>query len=277
MRTPEPVWLVDASIYVFRAWFTWPDSHKNSQGQAINAVLGFMDFVDELLRQEQPALIAFAFDESLESAHRKVLYPDYKANRESAPESLRYQFVLCRRYLRALGIKEAASQYYEADDIIATWAQQVDRFVVVSADKDLAQLVGEQDIWYDYARQNRLNRKAVYKKFGVYPEQIADQLALAGDKADNIPGVPGIGMATAAKLLRYFGNLDQMLASLHQVGKMKFRGAARIEALLREYQQHILVYRQLTGLVRDIDGLACDFGRQEPDENEMQRLMKEIA
>lgn len=277
MNDSAHVYLIDASIYVFRAWFTWPDSLKNRDGQSVNAVRGFMHFVDEFLSREQPEKIAFAFDESLQSSHRKQCYPAYKANRPSAPENLRYQFALCRRYIRALGIVEAASKHYEADDLIASWALQASSFTVVSADKDLAQLITEGDYWYDYVRDNRLDYKQIYKKFGVYPEQIADQLALAGDKADNIPGVPGIGMATAAKLLRYFGSLDNLLHSLEQVGKMKFRGAARVQALLEEHKAMIPIYRQLTGLVTNVSGLEHNLSRQVVNENELEDLMSLVT
>lgn len=276
MNNTPCAYLVDASIYVFRAWFTWPDSHKNAQGESVNAVKGFIHFVDELLEQEQPEYIAFAFDESLQNSHRKHIYPAYKANRASAPENLRYQFQLCRRYVRALGMVEAASAQYEADDLLASWAQQAECFTVVSADKDLAQLIGEQDHWYDYVRQVILDRKGVFKKYGVYPEQIADQLALAGDKADNIPGVPGIGMATAAKLLRYFGSLEQLLESIDQVGKMKFRGAAKVQAYLQEHKKMIPIYRQLTGLVTDVEGLERDLSRRSIHKAELKALMKEL-
>ncbi len=281
MPSPEPsqrTWLIDASIYVFRPWYTWSNTHKDSQGRSINAVLGFIAFVDDLLAKENPARIAFAFDESLKSSHRKAIYPDYKANRESAPKNLRFQFSLCRRYIRALGMVEAASPYYEGDDILATWAQQCESITVITADKDLVQLVrGQEDIWSDYPNQLSLDYKDIIKKFGVRPDQIADQLALAGDKSDNIPGVPGVGMAIAAKLLRYFDTIEIMLNSIDKIGKMNFRGAMKIQALIQQYEQQIGQYRQVTALVVDVPDLEVNLDRRKTDENALKQLYFELG
>ena len=180
MESLERTWLVDASIYIFRAWFAWPESLVNQQGQQVNAVLGFIDFVNDLLSKESPKKIAFAFDESKKNAYRNSIYPDYKANRESAPENLKHQFQLCRQYIRALGLVEASSSTYEADDLIATWANHSKLFTVVTADKDLTQLLRQNgggmrqagrieqteqgDLWCDYQKQFTLDYKGVIKK-----------------------------------------------------------------------------------------------------------------
>jgi 5'-3' exonuclease len=266
MTVPERVWLIDASIYIFRAWFTWPETLVNQRGQQVNAVLGFIAFVDDFLARENPQKIAFAFDESKENSYRNSIYSEYKANRESAPDNLKFQFQLCRQYIRSLGIVEAASSRYEADDLIATWADQSEFFTVVTADKDLTQLlrlnVESADLWCDYQKQITLDYKAVIKKFGVRPDQIADQLALAGDKVDNIPGVPGVGMATAAKLLRRFDSVDVLLESIDKIGEMKFRGSLRVQSLIQEYQQQIRQYCQVTVVVRDVPELETDLTRK---------------
>ncbi len=269
---PKNIWLIDSSIYIFRSWFTWSDSLVNKQGKQINAVLGFIDFVDNLLEAENPKYIAFAFDKSLKSSHRKEIYPDYKGNRESAPEALRYQFQLCQQYIRCLGIVEASSSRYEADDLIATWAKQAERFIVVTADKDLTQLIGKDDLWCDYQKNVTLDYKAIINKFGVRPDQVADQLALAGDKADNIPGVPGVGMATAAKLLRHFETIDILLGSIDKIGKMKFRGAQHIQLQIQRYQEQIVQYKKLTAVVCDVPDLETDLGRKSIDTNALKTL-----
>lgn len=252
-----PAWLIDSSIYVFKAWFTRPDDKTDIHGNPVNAVLGFMDFVYRLLSHENPQLIAFAFDESLQSSHRRDIYPAYKANRAPAPESLKKQFQYCRQFIRALGIHEAASSRYEADDLIGTWAHSLRRnntpAIIISADKDLAQLVHEKDYWWEYERGEKMDSKRIEKRFKAKPRQIADQLAIAGDKSDNIPGVPGIGMATAGKLLRKFDNLESLLASIEQISSMQIRGASRIQNLIHEHKETIRLSRRLTGIVCDIE------------------------
>lgn len=273
---PKNVWLIDSSIFIFRSWFTWSNTLVNQQGKQINAVLGFIDFVDRLLERENPSYIAFAFDKSLESSHRKDIYPDYKGNRESAPDDLRYQFKLCQQYIRCLGIVDASSSRYEADDLLGTWAKQSERFTVVTADKDLTQLIGQNDLWCDYQKDYTLDYKAIVNKFGVRPDQIADQLALAGDKADNIPGVPGIGMATAAKLLRHFDTIDILLESIDKIGKMKFRGAQQIQLLIQDHQLQIRQYKQLTTVVCDVPDLETDLGRKPIDTQALKLLNAQL-
>ncbi|CAA6826903.1 MAG: DNA polymerase I (EC [uncultured Thiotrichaceae bacterium] len=255
-------WLVDSSIYVFRAWFQQGEEFVDVDGNSVGAVHGFIDFVDKLMRTEQPQHIGFAFDESLSKSHRKNLYPDYKSNRRKAPDNLRYQFQCCREYLRVSGLVEAASNTYEADDVIATWANHYRRkqfaYHVISADKDLAQLIGVQDTLWDYGRDQPINEKKITKQFKVRPDQIADLLALAGDKADNIPGVPGVGMATAAKLLIKFETISQLLTSISDIGNMKFRGAKQIQELVSKHQEAILCYQQLTRLHASVPDIAMD-------------------
>ena len=253
----ETAWLIDSSIYVFKSWYTLPDDILDSNDQPINAVIGFTDFVYRLLSIEKPQNIAFAFDESLATSHRKEIYPDYKANRAAAPESLRNQFRLCRAFIRALGIHESASPHYEADDLIGTWATALRKkgmlVNIITADKDLAQLIHQGDYWWEYQQNRKLDSQSISKRFKAKPRQIADQLAIAGDKSDNIPGVPGIGMATAGKLLKKFDNLDNLFASINQISSMQIRGAARIQQLINDYQDRIRLSRQLTGICCDIE------------------------
>lgn len=186
------LYLVDSSIYIFKAWFSLPDTLVNQDGQPNNAWLGFVDFVYNFLLAEKPRHLVFAFDESLKFSARKEIYPEYKANRSPAPEELKRQFQWCRQWVRALGISDVASDCHEADDLIGSLAtfhrNEQMRIVILTADKDLAQLIHEKDIWWSYATGQQLNYRSLIKRFGVKPEQIADQLAIAGDKVDNIPG-----------------------------------------------------------------------------------------
>jgi DNA polymerase I len=257
-----PLWLVDSSIYVFRAWFTLPEGITDQEGHPANAVLGFTEFLLRLLTRLSPAPVAFAFDESLGGSVRKQIYPEYKANRPPAPESLKRQFRLCRAFIRALGFTELASTRHEADDIIGTLAARHRArgaaIHLITADKDLTQLVGPRDLWWEFQQDRRLDARGVEKHLGVRPEQVADQLALAGDKVDNIPGVPGIGMATAARLLRRFGSLEQLLGDIDAVCALQIRGAKRIAALLHEHQETVRLARRLTGIDCDIDDLPED-------------------
>ena len=245
------VYLVDASVYIFRAWFSYPQDVTDSNGYQANAVHGYADFLASLLRQLKPRHMACAFDGSLASSFRNEIYPPYKANREPAPAELKYQFDLCRRFTRAMGITEYSSERFEADDILATMASMMTDaghpVTVITSDKDLTQLLqSEHDRWWDYARNIQLDHDGVEQRFGVRPNQIADLLALAGDTVDNIPGIPGIGPKTAAGLLQRFDSLEGIYDSLYKVDTCGLRGASRIKQLLIEYEPDARLARQLT-------------------------------
>ncbi len=246
----KSLYLVDSSIYVFNAWFGLPDSLVNEDGQPNNAFLGFTDFVYRLLARTNPPLMVFAFDESLHHCARKSIYPEYKANRAPAPEELKRQFAWCRQWVQALGFSQVASNRHEADDLIGTLAhlnRSASRnIIILTADKDLAQLIEKKDLWWSFAVDQQHNYRAIMKKFGVRPEQIADQLALAGDKVDNIPGIPGIGMTIAARLLTKFDSLQNLRENLDQVRDMKFRGAERVMNLLKEHESILDISSRLT-------------------------------
>ncbi len=270
------IWLVDASIYVFRPWFSRKHVFIDQLGNPVHAVHGFLRFVQQLLITQNPQYIAFAFDTSLQTSVRKQIYPDYKANRAAAPEELKYQFKCCRNFLDAMGLVHSASAEHEADDIIGAWATQQrkpnQQLMILSGDKDLAQLLEQYDLWWDFGQRAPLNAGGVKSSFGVWPEQIADQLALAGDKVDNIPGVPGIGMSIAAKLLKRFGNLDNLYSQLEQVGQMQIHGAKRVQKLLTEHQATVRLARQLTGIECNISNIPSNLARQAKDLDKLQAL-----
>jgi 5'-3' exonuclease len=267
---PPALYLVDASLYVFRAWHSMPDEFRDSDGWPTNAVHGFARFLLELLERERPSHIAIAFDEALDSCFRNALYPAYKANREPAPDELRRQFGQCKALCVALGLVVLAHREYEADDLIGSALHAArahgHRGVIVSADKDLSQLLDGLDEQWDFARGVRWGADGVKARHGVHAHQIADYLALCGDAVDNIPGVPGIGAKTAVVLLAHFGSLDGLLARVEEVQYLRFRGAAQAANKLRLHREQALLCRRLSTIALDapLDG-ARDFTRAQAD------------
>lgn len=258
-----PVYLVDSSLYVFRAWHSMPPEFDDVDGHPVNAVHGFTRFVLELLERYKPARIAFAFDESLESNFRNEMYPAYKANREAAPEELRRQFAYCQQVCRVLGLRVLVDGRYEADDLIGTALGHIRRKghtgMILSADKDLAQLLDADDWQWDYARNEKWNGDGVKARYGIHAHQVADYLGLTGDAIDNIPGVPGIGAKTAATLLGHFGSMDALFERLAEVPFLRLRGSAQHALRLAEHREIALLSRKLATIVRDAP-LPDDFG-----------------
>ncbi len=232
-----------------------PDAFHDVDGHPVNAVHGFTRFLCELLEKVRPAHLAVAFDASLTSSFRNAIYPPYKSNRELPPPELERQFVLCRDVVAALGVAVMIDHSYEADDLIgsALWTLRGHglRSVIVSADKDFGQLLGDHDEQWDYARNLRWGPAGVHQKLGVHPHQVADYLALCGDAVDNIPGVPGVGAKTAAALLAHFGSLDELLDRVDEVPFLRLRGAAGCAARLREHADAARLYRRLTRIALD--------------------------
>lgn len=251
-ETP-PVHLIDASIYVFRAWYSMPDDFADPHGRPTNAVYGFARFLCEFLEHTDSRHVAVAFDESLSTSFRNEIYPDYKANREPAPADLERQFGWCKDLVGSLGVPVYVHDRFEADDLIASlsryWRRRGHPVCVITGDKDLAQLVeGPDDAWWDFARNNRLDLAGIEARFGVRPGQIADYLALTGDPVDNIPGVPGVGPKTAAALLAHFQHLDGLFQRLDELAFLKIRGAKSLLPRLRRHEATVRLSRRLTGL-----------------------------
>jgi len=256
MANKPRAYLIDSSIYIFRAWHVYDDSICDAAGNPTNAVYGFTEFLYQLIQQKNPEYIACAFDEHQTNSYRREIFDEYKANRPPAPEELIVQFKYCRDFCRATGIAEFGSDRYEADDIIGTLATRLRNegfdITIVSADKDLTQLVlSEHDAWWDFARGNVLNDKGIEKHFGVSPERIADMLALAGDKVDNIPGIPGVGYKMASNILQKYTSVESILENIENISKMKFRGSARIQNLVDEHKHILPDNKKLTTIVTD--------------------------
>ena len=253
IRTGETVCkvhLIDASIYVFRAYYSVTTEFLDQAGQPVHAVFGFHNMLLNLLDQAKPSHLAVCFDESLTQSFRNALYPPYKANRAPAPADLARQFEYCRELCRRLGLTVLSDLEFEADDLIgsALYALRDHGFhgVLVTGDKDFAQLVDEHTVILDPSRNLRLDAAAVKRKHGVRPDQFADYLALTGDAVDNIPGVHGIGPKTAVDLLRHFDTLEQLLARVDEVPFLRLRGAGQIAKRLRSEAENARLFRQLT-------------------------------
>ena len=226
----DHVFLVDGSGYIFRAYHALPPLARKSDGLPTGAVSGFCNMLLKLVRDtidgEKPTHLAVVFDAGSKT-FRHDFYEAYKATRTEPPEDLIPQFGLIREATRAFDIACIEQVNYEADDIIATYTRQAVEagatVTIVSSDKDLMQLVGDRVTMYDTMKDKRIGRAEVIEKFGLGPEKVVEVQALAGDSSDNVPGVPGIGIKTAAQLLTEFGDLETLLARASEIKKPKQR------------------------------------------------------
>lgn len=280
MLNPEPVayvdhvaplYLIDASVFIFRAYHSVPNALVDLDGNAVNALHGFSRFLGDLLERVRPEHIGVAFDASSVTSFRNRLFPAYKANREPAPEELKRQFLLCQRVCEALGISSYVSSEYEADDIIGTLTVRARaeglKVVLVTRDKDLSQLVRPGDEYWDYIGDKRFAYDRIAERFGVRPERMACFLALMGDAVDNIPGVPGIGRKTASTLFHHFESLAQLYDDLDRVLKIKIRNGDFVCGQLRDYRESAFLARQLTEIACDmpLDVGMAQLRRRPPD------------
>ncbi len=219
-------YLVDGSGYIFRAYHAIPDSFRRPDGVLVNAVHGFSAMLMKLLADVEAHHLVVVFDAAREN-FRNEIYPDYKANRDEPPPDLVPQFALIRDATRAFNIAQVEMEGYEADDLIATYCRQAReegaQVVVVSSDKDLMQLVGDGVTLLDPMKNRTIDVPEVVEKFGVPPGQVVDVQALAGDSIDNVPGVPGIGVKTAAQLINDYGDLETLLSRAEEIKQPKRR------------------------------------------------------
>jgi DNA polymerase-1 len=242
--------LVDASIYVFRAYYSMPPNFFDTAGNLVHALYGYTSFLLDL-RQRNVSLASVAFDESLNSCYRNAIYPEYKANRDLPDENLTYQLTQCQKITALLGFHNLSLKEYEADDIIGTLAHQFGEgrdIVIVTRDKDLGQLLRDNDVLWDFANNDYMGPADIIAKFGVAPDQIADFLALGGDSVDNIPGAPGIGAKTAAQLIQQFGSLEALIDNPAAIEDSGIRGAKRLAKIVAENVDALRIYRRITGI-----------------------------
>src|SRR6187401_2333457 len=273
----DHVFLVDGSSYIFRAYHALPPLNRKSDGLQVNAVLGFCNMLWKLLRdmkpEDQPTHLAVIFDKS-ERTFRNELYKDYKAHRPPAPDDLIPQFPLIRDAVRAFDLPCLEQVGFEADDLIATYArlasEQGATTTIVSSDKDLMQLVTDCVTMYDTMKDRRIGIPEVIEKFGVPPEKVVEVQALAGDSTDNVPGVPGIGIKTAAQLIVEYGDLETLLARAGEIKQPKRR-----EALI-ENAEKARISRQLVLLDDkvELDVPLADLAVHEPDARRLVAFLK---
>jgi 5'-3' exonuclease len=250
------IFLIDASVYVFRAYHSVLPDMRDREGNPVHAVFGFARFLGDLIERMRPKYIAVAFDQRRTDSYRSRIYPAYKANRERAPADLVLQFERCRELCRHLGLAVFVDPQYEADDLIGSLAAGMRdegmRSAFITRDKDLAQLMRDGDLFWDFGAREQFGYHDIERHFGVRPERFADYLALTGDDVDNIPGVPGVGHRTAASLMKVFESLDEMYGDLQRVGQLKLRGAGTLAQKLTEHREAVFLSRQLTRIACDL-------------------------
>jgi DNA polymerase-1 len=277
--------LIDGSGFIFRAYHALPHL-STTRGVPTNAVLGFTTMLLKALREHGPTHAAVIFDASRRS-FRNDLDPDYKANRPEAPEDLRSQFPLVREVTRSLNVPVVEEAGVEADDVIATLARRAREqgweVVVVTGDKDFAQLVGEGVSLYDpmaeaSGRGGWTGPAEVEKKLGVRPEHVVDFMAILGDKIDNVPGIPGVGEVTAAALIRHFGSVEAMLARPEEIPRAVSRGGEKLREKIVANADRIRLNRQLVALRGDvaIPERPEDFARRALDPERARALFSEL-
>jgi DNA polymerase-1 len=246
---PETIYVIDISSYVFRAYHALPPL-SSSKGEPTHAVAGVSAMLHKLLREHEPHGLIVAMD-SKQRSFRKELFEAYKANRPPAPPDLQQQMSRVREVVEAWGMSPIEAPGFEADDIIATLVGQARdkglRVVIVSADKDLLQLVGPDVVMYDTMRNKVFGPEETREKLGVDPGQVRDLLALMGDSSDNVPGVPSVGQKTAAKLLEEYGTFDGIYENLDNITRKA------LKAKLTDHRDDALTSRELVTLRTDVE------------------------
>ncbi len=277
LKKGDHVFLVDGSGYIFRAYHALPPLTRKSDGLQINAVLGFCNMLWKLLNdmkpEERPTHLAVVFDKS-EKTFRTDFYPEYKAQRPDIPGDLIPQFPLIREAVRAFDIPCLEQAGFEADDIIATYARLACEAqataTIVSSDKDLMQLVNDCVTMYDTMKDKRIGRAEVIEKFGVGPEKVIEVQALIGDSSDNVPGVPGIGVKTAAQLIIEYGDLETLILRAGEIKQDKRRQTLIDNAEIARISKRLVTLDQNVNLEVPVEDLAV----HEPDYKNLVAFLK---
>jgi 5'-3' exonuclease len=265
------IYLIDASVYVFRAYYSMPPDMTDRDGNPAHATFGFARFLGDLIERVKPQYLAVAFDESLTTSFRNQIYPAYKANRDPPPADLKLQFARCREFCLHAGVAAFSHAQYEADDIVGSLMARCRRdglpATLVTRDKDFAQLIRLGDVYWDYSDNAHYRYHEIENRFGVAPERFADFLALMGDSVDNIKGVPGVGPKTAAAMMKEFVSLEELYDNLDRVAEINVRGASKLAAKLAEHREAAFLARRLTEIACDmpLEVDRTNLARRAPD------------
>ena len=282
IQKSDHFYLIDGSGYIFRAYYALPPLTRKSDGLPTGAVSGFCSMLFKLLEdsksnqnKQKPTHFAVIFD-SARKTFRNEIYSDYKANRSEAPDDLAPQFEYIRKSVLAFNLPSVELANYEADDLIATYVDQIlkkgAKVTIVSSDKDLMQLYRKNVRIYDPMKNKFISEEDVQKKFGVDSSKVIDVQALAGDSSDNVPGVPGIGVKTAAELINKYGNLETVLKSANEIKQNKRR-----ETLI-ENKDKALISKKLVTLKNDapINKGLTEFQLKEIDKDKLYKFLREM-
>ena len=282
IKNTDHFYLIDGSGYIFRAYYALPPLSRKSDGMPTGAVSGFCSMLFKLLEdsksnenKHKPTHFAVIFDAARKN-FRNEIYSDYKANRSDAPDDLIPQFEFIRKSVKAFNLPSIELINYEADDLIATYVEQIlkegAKATIVSSDKDLMQLYKKNIRIYDPMKNKFISNEDVNNKFGVNPDKVIDVQALAGDASDNVPGVPGIGVKTAAELINQYGNLENLLKNADKIKQNKRR-----ETLIQNKDKAI-VSKKLVTLKKDVPvkNKISEFELKEIDKNKLYNFLREM-
>ena len=282
IKKTDHFYLIDGSGYIFRAYYALPPLIRKSDGLPVGAVSGFCNMLFKLLEdaksednKEKPTHFAVIFD-SARKNFRNEIYSDYKANRSDAPDDLIPQFDYIRKSVSAFNLPSIELINYEADDLIATYSEMVlnegAKVTIISSDKDLMQLYKKNVRIYDPMKNKFITQEDINNKFGVTPDKIVDVQALAGDSSDNVPGVPGIGIKTAAELINQYGNLDNLLKRAKEIKQNKRR-----ETLI-ENKNKAIISKKLVTLKNDVPvkNKITEFYLKDIDKEKLYGFLREM-
>ena len=282
MKKKDHFYLIDGSGYIFRAYYALPPLTRKSDGLPTGAVSGFCNMLNKLLQDSKsddnnlkPTHFAVIFD-SARKNFRNDIYPDYKANRSDAPDDLIPQFEYIRKSVIAFNLPSVELINYEADDLIATYTEQVlikgGKVTIVSSDKDFMQLYKKDVRIYDPIKNKFITPEDINNKFGVEPKKVIDVQALAGDSSDNVPGVPGIGIKTAAELINQYGTLEELLKKAHEIKQNKRR-----ETIIKNKNKAI-ISKKLVTLKKDVPvkEKLNEFILKEIDKDKLYNYLREM-
>ncbi|MFL0808819.1 MAG: flap endonuclease [Agarilytica sp.] len=250
------LYVIDASIFIFRYYFSMPSNWFASNGRPTETVYGYATWLLKFLTNEKACNVVACFDESLMTCFRNEIYPDYKMSRALPDDDLAFQLLACKQLTQLLGVSSYASDTYEADDLAGSFAKYCGKknipYTLLTRDKDLSQLLafGESCMW-DYPDKTPIQHDDVTSLLGVKAEQVADYLAIVGDASDDIPGVPGVGPKTAIALLSAFGSWEKIKKHNNEISALPIRGAKTLQEKMIEYEAQVDMALRLSTIATD--------------------------